>query len=145
MNNLLIKIEKLCNSREVKLTPLRSDILKIILDSKKSLGAYDILRKLRENRPKAEPPTVYRVLDYLIEHQVIHRIHSNNTYFCCPNIDDCNTQHQAQIFICKQCGHCQEIMDKSLIQSLKKFSTKHQFQMSTQPIEIYGLCKNCLH
>ena len=58
----------------MRLTPLRQDILDILRANNKPLGAYEILEKLKHKRPNAEPPTVYRVLDFLIDSKCVHRI-----------------------------------------------------------------------
>ena len=52
-----------------------------------------------------KPPTVYRALDFLIAHGLVHRLESLNAYVGCPAPD---ASHEGQFLICGACGGVSE-------------------------------------
>jgi Fur family transcriptional regulator, zinc uptake regulator len=64
----LQEAEKACLRRGAQLTPLRRQVLALVLDAEAPVGAYALLDRLKAGRPGAAPPTVYRALDFLLEH-----------------------------------------------------------------------------
>ena len=64
----LLEAENQCISTGARLTPLRKEVLELILNASGPVGAYDLLAKLKGNSERpAAPPTVYRTLDFLLE------------------------------------------------------------------------------
>ena len=63
----IIEAENLCTAVGARLTPLRKEVLELILNASAPMGAYDLLAKIKghADRPAA-PPTVYRTLDFLL-------------------------------------------------------------------------------
>ncbi len=84
-------------------------MLAIVSESPAPLGAYAIIEALakREGKPIA-PPTVYRTLDFFLEHGFLHRIESRNAYARCAHFDHA---HESAMLICEKCGRSDEIED----------------------------------
>jgi Fur family zinc uptake transcriptional regulator len=141
-NNTLVA---LCKSHNVKLTDLRKDIFSILYNKNKPLGAYDVLKELKKKRPNAEPPTVYRVLDFLVESKLIHRIDSKNTYVCCSHLESNVEQHHTVLLSCKSCNDSFELTDENIAQSIQMFAKKNKLQIDNMPIEIKGTCQSCVN
>ena len=136
----LAQVEQHCRARGIRLTPLRREVLALVLSAQKPIGAYDLLAQLgREGRPAA-PPTVYRSLDFLIEHGFIHRLASINAYLSCCHPAH---RHQSVFLICTACQRTDELSVASLAQPLQALTTQQQFQVAQSLIEISGLCKSC--
>ena len=77
----LAEAESLCSATGARLTPLRKEVLELILNATGPMGAYDLLAKIKsESDRPAAPPTVYRTLDFLLEKGLIHRLTSINAY-----------------------------------------------------------------
>ena len=57
---LLAQAEKICAQRNVRLTPQRLEVLRLMSLQDGAISAYDLLDLLREAEPQAKPPTVYR-------------------------------------------------------------------------------------
>ena len=127
---------------DLKLTPLRKEILAILYNSIRVISAYDILRQLRQSRPNAEPPTVYRVLDDLQRIHVVHKVKSENGYFCCKQPE---TAHIAQVLLCTRCGEADEIKDRNITKAIQKSAESHGFKFSSDLVEIHGVCMKCSH
>ena len=47
------------------------------------IGAYALLDEIKLEHKSAAPPTVYRALDFLMEHGLVHRIQSLNAFVGC--------------------------------------------------------------
>jgi len=141
MKNTLL--ETLLADKSVTLTPLRQDILSILAANHKPMGAYDILNKLKKKRPNAEPPTVYRVLEFLIEAKMIHRIEAQNAYVCCAHLSQDKNLHKTILLICKNCNKSFEFEDKNIFDAINKFAKKNSVEIDDTLIEMKGLCENC--
>jgi Fur family zinc uptake transcriptional regulator len=139
--NKLRQVEIFCEAQHIKMTPLRTEILTLLAQSEHPLSAYDILRALRIKHPNAEPPTVYRVLEFFQQKNFLHRVDSNNTYLLCVHPE---TQHNSQVLICKACDSAIEVDDESIFNAIKKLAQKFKFSFSNDLIEIRGVCKKCV-
>jgi Fur family zinc uptake transcriptional regulator len=128
--------EQECLRRGVRWTALRSDVLTLILQATKPVGAYDLLAKMaHQGRPPA-PPTVYRSLDFLLEQGFIHRLTSINAFVPC-----CHPRHghQAAFLICQRCHRVDEAESVNLQNSLQMLAEQGGFL----PIEVAGICVSC--
>ena len=130
-----------CSQRGTRLTPQREGILRLVWQSHKPLGAYAIMELLAKERGKAvAPPTVYRALDFLVEHQLIHRVHSLNAFIGCPEPE---RQHQNHFLICSHCGITVECGSHLLQSLIEKAAEAEDFEPQQQSLEIKGLCARC--
>src|SRR5580698_2790307 len=149
--NLLDRAEAVCEHRGARLTELRRHILGMILDAASPTGAYDLLDKLRQTRRGAAPPTVYRTLDFLLEHGLIHRVERLSAFVGC--VAGCTADgeeeashahtHAAQFLICRQCGKVIEMQDHEVSAVLARAAQAAGFSISGATIEAEGLCSTC--
>ncbi len=135
-------------SNHFKLTALREDILNVIKAATKPLKAYQILEALQSLRPNAKPPTVYRVLDFLVAKGVLHHIKSMHSYALCQVETPAHhcEQHGENIdiiFICQQCDHYTEINDPVFSVVIHELMQKKQFHLKEHTIELPGTCQQC--
>jgi Fur family transcriptional regulator, zinc uptake regulator len=130
----------LCGARGARLTPLRQRVLELIWQSHKPIGAYDLLDKLKDERSNAQPPTVYRTLEFLLELGLVHRIESLNAYVGC---NAPATAHPSQFLICRDCGAAAEIADKRLDKAISGLAVEAGFSVIHRTIELEGQCPNC--
>jgi Fur family zinc uptake transcriptional regulator len=140
VDDALETAEALCGERGARLTPLRRRVLELVWSSHRPVGAYDILGKLGDGRGKAAPPTVYRALDFLIEHGLVHRIESMNAYLGCNHPEQ---SHTGQFLICRECGDVTELDDEDVRQTLRRKAAALGFDVRSQTVELVGLCANC--
>jgi Fur family zinc uptake transcriptional regulator len=135
---------QICVNNGLRLTPLREQVLTFIWQSHRPLGAYDLLALLAEqtagDQRKPAPPTIYRALDFLQAHGLVHRISSLNAYIgCCRPARD----HSSQFLICRQCKTTVEIADERIRHSIQTTAQEAGFQRESECVEISGLCPNC--
>ncbi|MEM1244427.1 MAG: transcriptional repressor [Pseudomonadota bacterium] len=127
-----------------KTTKLRNEILKILRRARKPLKAYEILEQLRKIRPNAEPPTVYRVLKYLIEKDVIHEIAHEHSYTLCQlGLNNADSHSTSFLFICNACHDVFETSDTQLAKPLERICEQNNFFVNCSTIELLGHCEKC--
>ena len=132
--------EILCKNKGLRFTKIRRKVLQLICSSHKPLGAYDILDCLRKEGIKAEPPTVYRALGFLIEAELAHRLDTLNAFIGCVNPE---TSHQGQFLICRDCKSVSEMNDNEIIELINSKATNNGFSATQQMLEIEGQCNQC--
>ena len=130
----------LCSRRGARLTDLRRRVLELVWQSHQPVGAYELLDILKDERRNAQPPTVYRALDFLLELGLIHRIESLNAYVGCNSPD---TSHPSQFLICRDCGAAAEISDTRLDRAISGLADDAGFSIVRRTVEVEGQCPNC--
>ena len=134
------EVASVCELRGLRLTEIRLQVLELIADEEKPVKAYDLLDKLKDGRGNAAPPTVYRALDFLIEHGFIHKLQSINAYVSCHHP---SVVHQVPFLICDVCESADEICDERVSGLLSDQAKAHGFKTHSQTLEVHGVCKNC--
>ncbi len=136
----LAAADAVCTRRGARLTPLRKQVLEMIWARHQPMLAYDLLEQLRSENRRAAPPTVYRALDFLLEHGLIHRIESLNAYIGCS---DPVKNHAGQFLICDRCKSVVELGDTEINQLMTKKAKQAGFRVQHQTIELQGVCTHC--
>ncbi len=148
-DTLLGRAEAICQARGARLTDLRRQVLGLILDAETPTGAYELLDRLRSTRVRAAPPTVYRALDFLLEHGLIHRVERLSAFVGCvahaheEESGPADGTHAAQFLICRVCGQVTELDDHELAHALADAARRLGFTVGTATIEAEGLCASC--
>lgn len=122
-----------------RLTGLRRDVLNAMHHLNRPVGAYELFDHLKEKGRASAPPAVYRVLDYLTAHDLVHRLPTLSAYTACTAKPH---RHDASFLICRACNSVEEIdspapADVIAASDLSNFSLEH-FSLS-----ITGLCCHC--
>jgi Fur family transcriptional regulator, zinc uptake regulator len=129
-----------CIERGLRLTPLRQRVLELIAHEHRPVKAYDLLDKLRGERNGAAPPTVYRALDFLLEHGFIHKLESVNAYLGCHHP---NERHTVPFLICDVCTGATELCDDRVSSMLIEEAKRVGFLPEAQTLEVHGICSRC--
>ncbi|UQY43826.1 zinc uptake transcriptional repressor Zur [Erwinia sp. PK3-005] len=138
---ILSQAEKICLQRNVRLTPQRLEVLRLMAEQNTAISAYDLLDLLRVSEPQAKPPTIYRALDFLLEQGFIHRVESNNSYVVCHHFEE--PQHTSAMLICDRCGTVSEEHAQGVETVLQLLSQQSGFSLRNSVIEAHGLCAGC--
>ncbi len=136
-----IKIaEKICGRNGAALTELRRRVLELVWEEHRPVGAYDLLKKLQQERGRAAPPTIYRALEFLMENGLIHKIESLNAFVGCgaPAL-----RHGGQFLICTDCGTVAELNDFAVEKRIADKAADLGFEVESQIIEVFGSCPDC--
>lgn len=141
IDNALASARAICKRRGVRLTAQREQVLRLVWQSHKPLGAYPLMDMLASitTRPVA-PPTVYRALDFLNEQALIHKIHSLNAFVGCASP---GSHHQSHFLICRGCQIAMECGGSELTAVLAHTAAAAGFVAEEQSVEVVGLCPAC--
>ncbi len=132
-----------CAARGAQLTPLRRQVLRLVLAAEQPMGAYALLDKLRQERGVAAPPTVYRALDFLLEQGLIHKLERLNAFLPCIEAGHAGHDHQHQFLICGTCGVTTELTDHAVAHALEAAAAKAGFRSGRMTVEVEGVCARC--
>lgn len=134
-------VEQACRERRLNLTPIRAEALKRLAEAGKPIKAYDLLERMRGGPGALAPPTVYRALDFLLEHGFIHRLVSINAFLACHHP---LSGHVVPILICRVCESAQELEDESIAASLDALARAQHFEPTSAYLEVLGVCGHCV-
>jgi Fur family zinc uptake transcriptional regulator len=151
----LAHAEALCTQRSQRLTPIRRQVLEVLLESHKPLGAYEIIDRaaassgrpaLSGSRPapsgsRPAPITIYRALDFLRDNGLVHRIESRNAFVACVN--NHAVGDLVVFLICEHCGAVGEAPSAAVADQLKIAARAAGFVPKAPVIEISGVCAHC--
>jgi Fur family zinc uptake transcriptional regulator len=148
---VLDQAARACARRGAQLTALRRQVLRLVLEAEQPVGAYALLDRLKAERAGAAPPTVYRALDFLREHGLIHRVERLNAFIGCVEAAqhpaDCHCaaehDHPHQFLICSRCGTTEEISDPAVTAALAAAAARHGFSPQRLTVEAEGVCGRC--
>ncbi|MEM6051715.1 zinc uptake transcriptional repressor Zur [Erwinia sp. P7711] len=139
---ILSQAETICQQRNVRLTPQRLEVLRLMSQHQGAISAYDLLDLLRASEPQAKPPTIYRALDFLLEQGFVHRVESTNSYVVCHHFEQ--PSHTSAMLICDRCGSVAEQQAEGVENILKSLALTSGFALAHSVIEAHGLCHTCV-
>lgn len=125
-----------CARRGLSLTPIRRRVLELLVEAGGPVKAYDLLAALKPDGA-AQPPTVYRALDFLTKSGLAHKVEALNAYTAC--LHGSEPGDAAELFICEACGEVQE-------RHTHRHCEDHLpdgFEVERSVIEHYGRCGRC--
>ena len=122
----------LCGARGVRLTARRRQVLELLWESGRPMGAYEVI----------DAPTVYRALEFLMSQRFVSKIESRNAYV--PRAHP-ERGHDCIFFICGDCGASLELEDQRVEQLLAEDAANHLgFRVTRRVVEVEGTCKSCI-
>ena len=137
----LASAETVCRVHGARLTGQRRRVLEIIWKSHVPMGAYEILAALSPEERPAAPPTVYRALDFLQAHGLVHKIETLKAYVGCQHP---GKDHVGQFLICQGCGAAAEIEDPEIARAVEGRANAAGFRIAEMTLEVRGLCPTCV-
>ena len=121
--------------------PAEDLVLKTLRRSKKPLGAYPILAKVKKFGIK-NSPIVYRALATLLKRGDIHKIKGLNAFVAC----DCEPSHKHALSVLTVCGDCErveELHDHAVIHQLENLRKWGILFQNHAVIELPVTCQKC--
>lgn len=137
--------ESSCKAHGARLTNKRKQVLSGLLQSDKAKSAYELVDYCKDEFGEKLPPmSVYRILDFLQNEHLVHKLSLANKYIACSHIT-CDHDHGVpQFLICSSCQSVKEItVNKSTINTLERNVKDAGFHLVSPQLEISCLCQNC--
>jgi Fur family zinc uptake transcriptional regulator len=114
-------------------------VLKALKKADRPLSAYQIMEQTTPKGVRA-PQQIYRALQGLVGHRLIHRIETLNAYLYC---DHAPHAHQAAFTVCTRCGRVDEVPLGKAMDALTRAVAKTGFAVEATHLELSGLCTEC--
>ncbi len=145
IDQIIKKSQETCELAGAKLTDKRKNVLIVLLASSTPLSAYEIVERYKTQFHESLPVmSVYRMLDFLIQEKLVHKLETAGQYMSCAHIA-CDHQHETpQFLICDRCGSVKEIgIKKHIIAELERSIQSTGFILAHRQLELHGVCKQC--
>lgn len=139
------KAKDACTRSGARLTEKRERVLQILLKSDRPLSAYELRDEYKKNSDKPIPTmSVYRILKFLEEEHLAHKVSSTSKYIACSEIDQgCNTE-LLQFLVCSKCQSTKEVsLSRRVFDELAKLSESAGYTMTGSQFELQCLCNDC--
>ncbi len=136
----LVQAEAVCADRGLRLTPLRRRVFELVWQSHQPVTAYALLEQLVRDGHRAQAPTVYRSLEFLLECGLVHRVESLNAFVGC---NQPSSGHDVGIFICRVCGDVAELAETAISRSIERGADRIGFTVESRVVEVSGTCRAC--
>ncbi len=136
-------IEKLKTSG-LRITLARKLILEILDRAEKALSVNEIIDILSRQKSSIDKVSVYRIIECLEEHKLIHRTLFSGKVVKCSlynqdnNINDLD-YNSHYLLLCNKCGIITEIQGHNLVQ----FPSNDNFTTTGYNLEFTGYCNSC--
>ena len=137
---LITRAEQTCAKRGTRLTHQRKDVLASVAESHNAVGAYEIIERMATVGARPAPITIYRALDFLLEHELVHKIESRNAYVACSGS---HANSQPTLLICDKCGVVDEVIEPATNSILQSTAATKHFSVTKTVIELSGTCNQC--
>ena len=125
-------------------TPVRLAVLDAVISSRAPLGAPDVIRRLADG---TDSVTVYRTLNTLAEHKLLHRVRGDDgawRYAATAPGQAAPEEHSHAHFVCDSCGGM-ECLDRVPVPSdlVRSKDLGRRYDVSYAELVVHGTCPKC--
>jgi Fur family transcriptional regulator, zinc uptake regulator len=125
-----------------RFTAPRRRVMRLLLEAGRPLKAYDLIAATGADGVPANPPTVYRALEFLTRAGLVHRVESDASYVVCAHASH-GHHHTALMLVCNRCGAViEEPLDEAAHAALHA-AGRAGFAVERLVIEATGMCASC--
>ena len=146
LDSLLRAAEVSCAENGARLTQRRRQVLSELMQSSSPLSAYEVLDLCNRSTASAMPAmSVYRILDFLEQQLLVHRLSTSNKYVSCAHIT-CDHKHfqTTHFLLCEGCSSVEEVdATEEASEALEQMAKTVGFKLTTQQFELSGICTTC--
>ena len=122
-------------------TPIHKSLLKILFKNKAPLSAFDILAKLRTQKPDVNKTTVYRQLAALEKQGFLRAVRLSDRSTRYELTEEGDHHHH---LVCVKCNDVTDVEFKDHLERQEKNIQKNnRFKILRHSLEFFGLCFNC--
>lgn len=146
IEDIIHHAEQQCKARGARLTVKRKQILMGLIKSKKALSAYELIKYCKDEYGESIPAmSVYRILEFLQDQHLVHKLNLANKYVACMHISSDHTHAVPQFLICSNCSKVKEVsINQSIISNLNKAVKNAGYDLYKPQVELNCLCETCV-
>ncbi|TKI02859.1 Fur family transcriptional regulator [Martelella alba] len=139
--SMLDQLEPIQSGQCFRFTPLRQLVYLFVYRAKnQGISAYQILDMMKRHNPQAQPATIYRSLDFLLQTRLIIKIESKSKFI----VREQGIKEETSIYlVCSDCGSVKKISDSTFKDILNKITSKSGYIIKNDHIEISVICPDC--
>ncbi len=146
LDSLLRAAEVSCAEKGARLTQRRRQVLSVLMQSSSPLSAYEVLDLCNRSTTSAMPAmSVYRILDFLEQQLLVHRLSTSNKFVSCAHIA-CDHKHfrTTHFLLCEGCSSVEEVdATEEASEALEQMAKTVGFKLTAQQFELSGICTSC--
>lgn len=145
VQTIIDQAEQQCKKNGTRLTSKRKRILTGLLQSDKALSAYELVEYCKTEFNETMPAmSVYRILEFLQDEHLVHKLNLANKYVACAHIASRHDHAAPQFLICQLCQRVKEVgISDSVVQSLRQNVRDAGFELDSPQLEINCICAGC--
>lgn len=145
LSRITSEAKDICARSGARLTEKRKRVLELLLLSDTPLSAYELSDAYGRGSEESMPAmSVYRILKFLEEEHLVHKLNSANKYVACAQIARGHAHQIPQFLICGKCQSAKEIaIPKSIVDDLGKLVGQVGYTLMNSQLELQCLCDNC--
>ena len=138
--------ERQCKARGARLTIKRKQILMGLIKSNKALSAYDLIKYCKDEFGQTIPAmSVYRILEFLQDQLLVHKLNLANKYIACMHINSDHNHAVPQFLICSNCSKVKEVsINQSTILDINETVKNAGYDLYKPQVELNCLCEACI-
>ncbi|HZX49823.1 MAG TPA: Fur family transcriptional regulator [Candidatus Paceibacterota bacterium] len=134
------KILKELRGQGHRITAVRREMVKMLVNAKAPLAASDILKVLQKEKLKANKTTVYRELEFLVEQNIAQEVEFGDK----KKRYEISDKHHHHV-VCVECKNVEDVdLQADLDGVEKKIAKQKGYKIINHSLEFFGLCAKCL-
>lgn len=125
----------------LKRTPVRLDVLEMLLHDKQPLSAAQILAKLPKGTDNV---TLYRTLKTFAEKKLLHRVRGDDQVWRYGLGDLDSSGHEHAHFVCDACGTVECLPENPVVEKpVKQAGIRSGYRVAYSEVLVHGTCPDC--
>jgi Fur family ferric uptake transcriptional regulator len=121
-----------------RMTPQRQMVMDVIYEGSGHVTTSEIIDALQQGSPALNSATVYRVLHFLCDLQLITRTEING-----QPVYELAQETPHHHLVCRQCGRVYDLPNRYFEPLASDLLTDYSFQAELNHMAISGICANC--
>jgi len=126
---------------DLKATPARLAVLRLLEKIDKPVDVAGIIDYLRQQGIKADPATVFRIMNLFTDNGLAKQIQLNEGKFRY----ELGAKEDHHHLICENCGAIEDVSDCNIEALEKDIMKKKKFFIKHHSLEFFGVCNKCQH
>lgn len=124
-----------------RMTPIRTELLKILSKSKQPQTSQELLQALKKKGLSANKTTIYRQVEVLQQYNVVQAVHFTDRSKRYELVHESGHHHH---LVCLTCGNIQDIVFATdLEQQEQQIRRENKFRVDHHLLEFFGTCASC--
>jgi Fur family ferric uptake transcriptional regulator len=133
------EIVKKLKQRGERLTIQRRLVIETLCESGDHVTVHEVRQYLQQQGTDLNEPTVYRILQWLKELEVVSQTDLGQSGIVYQLIDD----HPHHHLVCLACGEIMDVDDSVIAPLREHLRRAYDFEPRIDHMAIFGLCRNC--